>query len=208
MSATYPVHYQVERPLRFTRVQLLIRVVAFLALGMIGLSFGAVFVCAYLALPVLAAVRISGRGAEAYVRDDRPHVLRGVRWFAAVSAWMGLITDQLPSKTPEETVTIEIESTERVSPTPSSAVWRVVMGLPSAVALGGLGFIGGFVWVWAALSILVVQRVGAGAFHFLVGLQRWSIRLLAYQASLVDDYPPFAFSDLQAPTMPAAHLTR
>lgn len=205
MSATYPVHYHVDPPLRFTRLQLLLRFVAFCALGMIGLSFGAVFACAYVALPVLAAVRVSSRGGEAYVQEDGQHVFSALRWFAAVSAWVGLITDQLPSKTPEETVKIEIEPTVHPHPTPSSAIWRVVTGLPSAFVLCVLGCIGAFVWMWAALSILFVQRVGAGAFHYLVGLQRWSIRLLAYQASLVDEYPPFAFSDLQSPSLPAAH---
>lgn len=63
MNAAYPVHYHVDPPQRFTRIQLLIRVVAFLALGMIGLSFGAVFISAFLALPVLAAARVSPRSA-------------------------------------------------------------------------------------------------------------------------------------------------
>lgn len=207
MSATYPLHYHVAPPLRFTRLQLLIRFVAFCALGAIGLSFGAVLICAYLALPVIAAVRVSSRGSEAYVDGDGPHVFRALRWFAAVSAWVGLITDQLPSKTPEETVTIDIDTTVRPQPTPSSAIWRVVSGLPSAFALCILGCIGAVVWLWAAVSILFVQRVGRGAFHYLVGLQRWSIRLLAYQASLVDEYPPFALSEDLPPSVAAAHAT-
>jgi len=205
MNPPYPVHYHVGSPLRFTRLQLLLRVVAFCALGMIGLSFGAVFMCAYLALPVIAAVRVSSRDAEAYVQEDGPIIVDALRWFAAVSAWVGLITDQVPSKTPDETVKIEIDRTVHPHPTPSSAIWRVVTGLPSAFALCVLCWIGAFVWLWAALSILFVQRIGSGAFNFLVGLQRWSIRLLAYQASLVEEYPPFAFSDLAPPTLPAAH---
>ncbi len=56
-----------------------------------------------------------------------------------------------------------------------------------------------FVWAWAALSILLWERVGPGAFDYLVGLQRWSIRLLAYQASLVDEYPPFSLSEAARP---------
>ncbi len=58
-----------------------------------------------------------------------------------------------------------------------------------------LCWIGVFVWLWAALSILLFERVGPDAFGYLVGLQRWSIRLLAYQASLVDEYPPFSFTE-------------
>jgi len=207
MNAAYPVHYHVDPPQRFTRLQLLIRVAAFIALGILGLSFGAVFLSAYLALPVLAAVRVSSRSAEAYVREDGPKVFSALRWFAAVSAWAGLIAEQLPSRMPEETVKITVEPTERPQPTPSSAMWRIVNGVPSALVLAVLCWVGTFVWLWAALSILVVQRVGSGAFNFLVGLQRWSIRLLAYQASLVDEYPPFAFTDLQSEGLAAARAT-
>ena len=53
----YPVRYFVERPARFTRLQLLVRVVAFCALGVLGLTFGTVFLFGYLALPVFAAAR-------------------------------------------------------------------------------------------------------------------------------------------------------
>src|SRR5688500_20298687 len=59
MTTFYPVHYGVERATRFTRLQLLIRVVAFCALGILGISFGAVFCFAYLALPVTAAIRLA-----------------------------------------------------------------------------------------------------------------------------------------------------
>jgi hypothetical protein len=199
----YPVHYGVERPERFTRLQLFIRFVAFCALGVIGLSFGTVFLFAYLALPVFAASRLSARGdPEAYVERDGPRVTSVLRWFAAVCAWAGLIAEHLPGRSPAETVMLEVHGSAR--PTPGSAMWRVITGIPSAFVLGFLCFIGIFVWLWAALSILFVQRVGSGAFHYLVGLQRWSLRLLAYQASLVDEYPPFSFADGAAPLLPTA----
>jgi hypothetical protein len=99
-------------------------------------------------------------------------------------------------------VTLEIQRT--ALPTPSSALWRVVTGLPSALVLAILCWIGVVVWLWAALTVLFTERVGRGAFNYLVGLQRWSIRLLAYQASLVDEYPPFSFSDVPPASLPTA----
>jgi len=185
---TYPVRYGVERPQRFTRLQLLIRLVAFCALGVLGLSFGTVFVFAYLALPVFAASRIAaGQDVE------RVRVIAGLRWFAAICAWTGLVAEHLPGRSPPETVRLDVDGLTR--PSASSALWRVVTGIPSALVLGLLYCIGVVVWLWAALSILLYERVGAGAFEYLVGLQRWSVRLLAYQASLVDEYPPFGFDD-------------
>ena len=205
--AAYPVHYQVEPPARFSRVQLAARIIAFIAIGMLGLSFGAVFAFAYLALPVFAASRLSARAApDAYVTEDGPRVVAALRWLAAVSAWAGLIAEHLPGRSPDELVRIEIEGTPR--PTASSALWRVVSGLPSALVLAVLGWLGAFVWLWAALSILITERIGSGALRYLIGLQRWSVRLLAYQASLVDEYPPFSFAEAPGSALPAAHATR
>ena len=203
MTTTYPVHYAVEAPGRFTRVQLLIRVVAFCALGLLGLSFGVLMMFAYLALPAFAASRLATRNGQAgaYLAEDGPRVIAALRWVAAIGAWTGLIAEHLPEKSPEETVRVDIAAA--ANPTPSSALWRVFTGLPSAIVLALLCWLGMFVWLWAALSILISERIGSGAFHYLVGLQRWSIRLLAYQASLVDEYPPFSFTDV-TPALPTA----
>ncbi len=204
MTAAYPVHYNVEYPQRFSRINLLVRVLAFIAIGVLGLSFGSVFLFAYLALPVIAAVRIASvRDPDAYLRQDGPRVLSALRWLAAICAWAGLTAERLPTRSPAETVTLELDDTGHRAATPSSAILRVITGLPSALVLAILCWVGAFVWLWAALSILVTERVGPGAFQFLVGLQRWSVRLLAYQASLVDEYPPFSFSDA-APGLPEA----
>jgi hypothetical protein len=204
MTSTYPVHYSVEHPPHFSRVGLLVRSVAFLALGVVGLSFGAVFGFAFLILPVIAACRLSGgRDPQVYLHEDGPRVLGALRWLGAISAWVSLTAERLPGRSPDEIVKLELEDAPRRAATPSSAIWRVITGIPSALVLAILCWVGMFVWLWAALSILVSERVGPGAFAYLVGLQRWSIRLLAYQASLVDEYPPFSFSD-PAPLLPAA----
>jgi hypothetical protein len=203
----YPVHYSVERPLTFTRLQLVARLVAFCALGLFGLSFGVFFLFAYLALPVFAASRLSTqRTATQYLDQDGPRVLTALRWFAAVSGWAGLITDRLPSAAPDEIVRVTVAPS--AAPSAASAMWRVVTGLPSALVLAVLGWIGTLVWLWAALSVLLFARVGLGAFEYLVGLQRWSIRLLVFQASLVDEYPPFSFSDPPPASLPEARADR
>ena len=195
----YPVHLAVERPTAYTRVQLFVRLAASLALGVLHVSLGTLFAAAYLLLPVYAASRMASLGsAAAYGRNDGPRVMRALHWFAAVSAWAALVVEALPARAPEETVRVTLDPTEvRVSPV--SALLRVFTGALSALVLGVLGCIGTFVWLWAALTILFRESVGASAFSYLLGLQRWGLRLLAYQACLVEQYPPFSFSD-GAPT--------
>lgn len=191
----HPLHFSVARPERFTRVQLLVRLAAFIVLGAVGLSFASVFVVAYLALPVYAAIRATAVGATAdgSATDER-RVLGLLRWAAAVNAWFGLVVDRLPAHVPEETVSLTLTGSPP-RPTSGSALLRILLGLPSALVLMVLGGVGVFVWLWAALSICFTERVGPGAFAYLLGLQRWSLRLLAYQAGLVDEYPPFALGD-------------
>lgn len=191
----YPVHFGVARAARFTRLQLLVRLAVFLVLGMVGLSFGTIFGIAYLALPIYAAIRISSLGSPgAYALVEAPRTARALRWFAAVSGWAGLVVERLPAHDPDESVALHVDATEHES-TAGSALARIVTGLPSALVLLLVGCVGVLVWLWAAMSILFVERVGLGAFSFLVGLQRWCVRLLAYQACLVDAYPPFTLSE-------------
>lgn len=204
--STYPVHYHVDRPEHFSRLQLAIRILAFLALGVLGISFGLIFAFAYLALPAYAASRLSAASPGDYASKDGPRVLRALHWLAAVSAWAGLIAERLPGHAPDEEVHIAVDP--QPSATASAALWRVATGLPSALVLAALCWIGVFVWLWAALSVLLTERVGHRAFRYLEGLQRWSIRLLAYQASLVSDYPPFSFADQPASLARASVVSR
>jgi hypothetical protein len=191
----YPVHFDVESTARFTRVQLVVRLVALMVFGMLGISIGSVFAIAYLLLPIYAASRIASLGSAAdYARRDGSHVLSVLRWFTAVSAWAGLATDGLPARSPEETVRLELAATTHAA-TPISALLRILTGLLSAAMLGLLGCLGVFFWLLAGLSILAREEIGPATFSYLVGLQRWGVRLLAHQACLVDQYPPFTLAD-------------
>ncbi|HET7538664.1 MAG TPA: DUF4389 domain-containing protein [Polyangiaceae bacterium] len=206
MINSYPVHFDVEPVARFTRVQLLVRVVAALALGVLHFSLGTVFWLAYLLLPIYAASRIATLGSAAeYSHRDGPRVMRALHWLAAVNAWAGLVVEALPAHGPEETVRVTLDRTPATS-SALSALLRIVTGLLSALVLGILGCVGFLVWIWASLSILARESVGSGALWYLVGLQRWGLRLLVHQACLVDQYPPFSFSDGPRQTHTDEHI--
>jgi hypothetical protein len=194
----YPVHYLVAKPGTFTRVQLALRVAVFIVIGLVGLSVSLLLLLAYVGFAAFAALRLGGGGnaQDLYLEDDRPRILRALTWLGAVFAWLGLVTDRLPQRAPEELVRIEIDREARPTElTSASALWRLLTGLPSALVLALLYVVGAFVWLWSALRILVEERVGDTAHAYLTGVQRWTIRLLAYQASLIDEYPPFDFGE-------------
>jgi hypothetical protein len=192
-TQAYPVHYRVEKPARFTRAQLLARILMLFVLGVIGVSLGTIFLVAYLGLPAVAAARLSSRGREAFFQTDAPRFVRVLRWYAAIFGWFGLVVEEPPTKETPENLRIEVETSGR--PTPASALWRIVLGIPSAVVLAVVGIVAAFVWLWAAVEILVSERVGDVPYRILAGVQRWSVRLLGYQASLIEAYPPFDFEE-------------
>jgi hypothetical protein len=121
----------------------------------------------------------------------------------AIYAWFSLVTDRLPTRDPSETVALEVDATMS-PPTPGAALLRVLTGLPSALALAVLAWIGGVVWVIAAILVLIKQSFGDWAYDYLAGLQRWTARLLVYQAALVETYPPFSFAEQPRGELPAA----
>ncbi|HEX3475289.1 MAG TPA: DUF4389 domain-containing protein [Kofleriaceae bacterium] len=197
---SYPVQIDTTSPLRFDRVQLALRLVIAIALGWVGISASWLGCVLFLALPVIAAVAISTRGAQAYLDDTGPRVWRVVSWLLAFSAYMLLLTDRFPTGEPTG---VQVQIQPDGHPTTSSALLRLIMSLPSAIVLALLGFVSSVLFVVGAVMILIEERVPAGILGFQRGVLRWQARLAGYHASLVDEYPPFS---LEAdPAQPGDH---
>lgn len=186
---TYPVQVEVVSPPTYDRVQVALRVVISLALGWIGMSAGWMGCALFLALPVIAAVVISTRGPQVYLDATAPRVWRVATWLLALSAYMLLLTDRFPAGEPTG---VQIAMQPDGRPTTGSALLRLITSIPSGVVLAVLGFVSSVLFVVGAVVILIEQRVPSGILGFQRGVLRWQARLLAYHASLVDEYPPFA----------------
>jgi hypothetical protein len=197
---TYPVQIETTSPLRFDRVQLALRLVIAIALGWVGISAGWLGCALFLALPVIAAVVISTRGAQGYLDDTGPKLWRVVSWLLAFSAYMLLLTDRFPAGEPTG---VQIQIRPDGLPTTGSALIRLITSLPSGLVLALLGFVSSVLFVIGAVTILVDQHVPAWILGFQRGVLRWQARLAAYHASLVDEYPPFSFE--ADPAQPGDH---
>lgn len=204
---SYPIQVAITEPERFSRSQLLIRFAALFVLARLRLSIGSLLALAYVALPVYAAIRTASLGAsENYLRTDGQRLIRALNWAVAVTAWAAFASERIPAKSPDETVVLTVDGPPPRFST-GAVLLRIVTGLPSALVLMVIGCLGGLVWLWAAISILFTQRVGHATWGYLVGMQRWTARLLAYQAGLVDGYPPFSFDDEASSPPKARPLT-
>src|SRR5574341_1035426 len=198
VSPTYPVTFNVPRPAKFERPQLALRILIIVLLSFLG----SIFPLVYLAVPVLAAVFISQGTGQAYFKDTKMPMI--LRWYLALYTYLALLTDRFPTEEPERTFTFEWRNTG--SPTVGSALLRLILSIPSAFVLALLAIVGAIVWVIAVVNILIREDYPDDLYNFQLGIMRWHARLLAYHASLVDQYPPFAIdtgpeapSDLSAP---------
>ncbi len=70
-----------------------------------------------------------------------------------------------------------------------------LLAIPHFFVLTFLGIAAAFVLIYAFFAVLFTGSYPRGAFDFLVGVQRWAIRVSAYTLLMVDDYPPFALAD-------------
>jgi hypothetical protein len=205
--ADYPATFNIQKPEKFDRVQLALRVLVAIILAMIGGAIGWFFGLVYLILPVLAAIFISQKGAEKFIGEDSSRMTGWIRWVLAIYSYLALLTDRFPTEKPEEIVHYEI--TPGGEPTVGSALWRLIFSIPSAIVLTLLAIVGAFIWIIAAVMVLIKEDYPDGLYNFNLGVMRWEARLLAYHSSLVDPYPPFSLDTGQegagaAPTAPSA----
>ena len=189
---TYAATFDVEAPEEFDKAQVVLRVVIVIVLSVLQIG-NIIFGAAYLVLPVMAAVLISQKGAEQYLAESESGATKWLRYLLGFYSYMALATDTLPTKSPERVVKLQVQPNGE--PTVGSALIRIILAIPHALVLGLLGIIFAIVWIIAAVSILINGSYPQWAASFIKGYLRWIARLMAYMASLVDEYPPFSFED-------------
>ena len=182
------VSLEVERPPAFQRAHVVLRVALLVVVGWLGHPWGLL----WLGLPVVAAILVSQKGGQRYLDENGPTATRVLNWILDLVAYLALLTDQLPGRG-EHPVRFRVERSG--SPTVGSALFRILWAIPSLIVLAILGFVGSIVWLVALFLVLADEKYPEGLRRFLLGLVRCEAWLLAYLASLVDEYPPFTLSD-------------
>jgi len=188
----YPVTFDVQPPQQFDKAQVVLRLLIFFALHVLQI-WNIVFGGAYLILPIVAAVMVSQKGAERYLAEAESGPTKWLRYLLAFYSYMALAADRLSTEKPEEVVQLNVQPGG--TPTVGSALVRILLAIPHAIVLALVGIAFVIVWVIAGVSILMNGTAPDWSLDFIRGYLRWNARLLAYMASLVEEYPPFSFSN-------------
>jgi len=186
----YPATFDVAAPTGpLDKGQVVLRIVIVVVIGWLA---NWILGAAYWVLPILAAVMISQKGAEQYLAGAEKGPVRWIRYLMGFFTYISLASDKLPFDDPDS---VNVQVRTAGSPTVGSALLRIILGIPHAFVLGILGIAFVVVWIISAISILINGTYPDWAFSFIRGYLRWNARVLAYMASLVDEYPPFSFDD-------------
>jgi hypothetical protein len=116
------------------------------------------------------------------------------RFGARIGAYLTLLTDRYPSTVEEQAIHLEIDYPEverdlnRWLP-----LIKWLLALPHYIVLAVLWIVAIVAVVAAWFAILITGRYPRGLFEFVVGVGRWTWRVMAYAFLLVTDrYPPFS----------------
>lgn len=184
----HPVRLEIERPERFDRAHVIIRAAILIAFSLL-MAFLWLLVLIYVAVPFIAAILISSE-RHRFREEGALRIKRWIHTIVAADAYYTLLTDRFSLERPEDNVRLEFEVS--ANPTPGSALSRLVTSVPSALVLLVLGIAAIVSGIVAGLIALVAGNYPEPIYRFHYGVVNWTARLLAYHASLVDEYPPFS----------------
>jgi hypothetical protein len=115
------------------------------------------------------------------------------RFGTRVGAYLALLDDTYPSTDEEQSVHLAIETPDGATLSRWLPLVKWLLAIPHYIVLFLLGIAAFFVTIFAWFAILFTGRYPRGAFGFVVGVFRWSLRVSAYAFLLTTDrYPPFS----------------
>jgi hypothetical protein len=176
----YPVTFDITKPSRFTRPNVFIRILGAIILSVVNWLV-------IVLLPLYAAIQISSQ-KEKYLENET--VKGWLRSFIGLNAYVYLLTDEFDGT---KDASFRYEITPGGTPTLGGALLRYIMGIPHLLIMGALGSVAGIIWIIGSVMILISEDYAQGLFDINRGVVRWIARYAPYHASLVQEYPPFAF---------------
>ncbi len=164
----------------------------------------------FLAIPILFLAGTFGSGAQSGFLIFGPALMIIFRqkyprwWFdfnvelirfgARIYAYLALLREEYPATDDHQAVTLDFEypdverNLNRWMP-----IVKLLLAIPHIILLSFLWIAATLAVIAAWFAILFTGRYPRGLFDFVVGVARWSYRVVAYAILLTtDEYPPFS----------------
>lgn len=199
-DAPYPVQYSVDYPDRpLNRLSTFFRLLMVIPIGIVlalieggGYGYGGARAGEAVGLVVLPTLLLI-LFRQKYPRWWFDWNLELMRFSARVGVYIALMDDRYPSTDEHQAVHLEFSYPDaRTDLNRWMPLVKWLLATPHYVALFFLYIASIFVLIAAWFAILLTGRFPRGMFDFLVGVGRWTNRVIAYAHVLVTDrYPPF-----------------
>ena len=129
----------------------------------------------------------------AYPRSLFDFAVNTQRWRMNLVGYVMLIREEYPPFSFEPglyPVTFEVDypaNLQRFAP-----LYKWILAIPHFIIVAVLGFVAFFVVFIAGFSVLFTGKYPEGMYKFVVGVQRWTMRVQLYALFMTDEYPPFS----------------
>jgi hypothetical protein len=185
----YPLRYDVEYSEELSRWLIFVKwwllpIPHWIILYALGIASGVMGLIAFFAILF----------TKRYPRGLFDFVVNVNRWSANVGAYSGLFRDEYPPFSWEPgqyPVTYEVDYPEELNRWLPLVKWWL-LAIPHYIVLLFLGVAATVVYIIIWFAILFTKRFPRGLFDFVVGVNRWNLRVSAYASLLRDEYPPFS----------------
>lgn len=116
-----------------------------------------------------------------------------LRFTSRVYIYGSLMDDQYPSTDEQQSVRLDFENPNGEELSRGLPLVKWLLAIPHYIVLFFLHIGVFFVLIFAWFAILFTGRFPKGAFDYVQGVYRWTVRVIGYAHILVtDEYPPFS----------------
>ena len=182
-----PTQFDVEYPEELSRLLIFVKWLLLIPHFFILYALGAVH--GVITLIALFAILFTTKYPEGLFKI----ALGILRWQANVYAYFLLQRDEYPPfswDAGEYPLTLEVEYPESLNRW--APLYKWLLAIPNMIVLMVLGIVAFILVFFSWFAILFTGKFPSGLFDFVVGTQRWSLRLNAYIYLMRDEYPPFS----------------